>query len=78
MKYKNLQNIYIKNLFQNEVRKQDHLTGFIALASHNRKGCELTWKYMQDNWDKIEDIYGECDSHLIHFVEVQKKKKKSF
>jgi len=29
---------------------------------------------MQDNWDKIEDIYGECDTHLIHFVEVWKKK----
>jgi len=27
---------------------------------------------MRENWDKIEDIYGECDTHLIHFVTVEK------
>jgi hypothetical protein len=32
----------------------------------------MAWKYMQENWDKIEDIYGEHDMHLIHFVEVGK------
>ncbi len=34
----------------------------------------MTWKYMQENWDKIEDIYGESDNHLIALVEVQKTK----
>ncbi|CAF3572265.1 unnamed protein product [Rotaria sp. Silwood1] len=58
---------YIWN--ENEVRKQDHLKAFVALATHNRNGCEIAWKYMQENWNKIEDIYGEHDTHLIHFVE---------
>ncbi|CAF0921394.1 unnamed protein product [Adineta ricciae] len=52
-----------------EVRKQDHLTGFASLASHNRRGCELCWKYMQDNWQHIETIYGAHDTHLLHFIE---------
>jgi len=46
------------------------LTGFASLASHNRRGCELAWEYMKKNWKKIESIYGEHDSHLIHFIEV--------
>ena len=74
MKYKRfLFELFIKIFIQNEVRKQDHSTAFISLATHNRKGCELAWKYMQENWNKIEDIYGEHDVHLIHFVEVQNK-----
>ena len=27
---------------------------------------------MQKNWKKIEMIYGVHDSHLIHFIEVNK------
>jgi len=27
---------------------------------------------MQKNWNKIESIYGTHDSHLIHFIEVNK------
>jgi hypothetical protein len=57
--------ILIENFFQNEVRQEYRLTGFVALATHDRKGCQLAWKYMQDNWDKIEDV-----SYLIHFIEV--------
>jgi hypothetical protein len=30
----------------------------------------MVWKYLQDNWDKIEEIFGEDDMHLIRFVEV--------
>ncbi|UJR36799.1 hypothetical protein I4U23_029513 [Adineta vaga] len=52
-----------------EVRKQDHLTGFASLAAHNRRGCELCWTYMQKNWKQIEMIYGEHDTHLLHFIE---------
>jgi len=52
-----------------EVRKQDHLTGFASIANHNRQGRELCWTYLQENWDKIEHIYGEHDTHLIHFIE---------
>ncbi|CAF1131754.1 unnamed protein product [Adineta steineri] len=51
------------------VRKQDHLTGFASLAQHNRQGCEMCWTYMQNNWNKIESIYGRHDSHLVHFIE---------
>ncbi|CAF1004993.1 unnamed protein product [Adineta steineri] len=58
---------YIWN--EDEVRKQDHITAFKSLAAHNPKGCEIVWNYMQQNWDKIEEIYGENDSHLIHAVE---------
>ncbi|CAF1256201.1 unnamed protein product [Adineta ricciae] len=54
---------------ENEVRKQDHVSACVALAGHNRHGCEIAWKYIQENWDKIEDIYGETDNHLIHVVE---------
>jgi hypothetical protein len=46
------------------------------LAEHNRKGCEISWKYMQENWDQIEELYGEHDSHLIQFVQVPKKQKR--
>jgi hypothetical protein len=56
------------------VRRQDHLTGFAALAGHSRRGCEICWIYMQKHWKKIETIYGEHDSHLIHFIEVNSKK----
>ncbi|CAF4116475.1 unnamed protein product [Rotaria socialis] len=58
---------YIWN--ENEVRKQDHKTAFVALATHNCKGCEIAWKYLQDNWNKIEETYGEHDAHLIKFIE---------
>ncbi|CAF5170325.1 unnamed protein product, partial [Rotaria magnacalcarata] len=54
---------YIWN--ENEVRKQDHETAFVTLAAHNCKGCEIAWKYLQDNWNKIEETYGEHDAHLI-------------
>ncbi len=67
--------IQIKNkifLFKTVVRKQDHLTGFASLAAHSRRGCEMCWTYMQKNWNKIEKIYGQHDSHLIHFIEVNK------
>ncbi len=52
------------------VRKQDYLAGFVALAANNRRGSEMCWTYMQDNWDKIERIYGKHDTHLIYFIEV--------
>ncbi len=55
------------------VRRQDHLTGFAALAGHNRRGSEICWIYMQKNWKKIEAIYGGHDAHLIHFIEVNPK-----
>ncbi|CAF2767718.1 unnamed protein product [Rotaria sp. Silwood2] len=51
------------------VRKQDHLSAFSSLASHNRRGCEICWTYLQENWNKIEKSYGQHDSHLIHFIE---------
>ncbi len=56
------------------VRKQDYLTGFVALAAHNRRGSKMCWTYMRDNWDKIESIYGKHDTHLIHFIEVNLNK----
>lgn len=59
---------------KSQVRKQDHLTAFSALASHNRRGSEICWKYMQENWNKIQHIYGPHDTHLIHFIEVRDKK----
>jgi hypothetical protein len=58
-------------LIQTYVRKQDHLIAFSSLAAHNRCGSELCWRYMQEHWQDIEDLYGEHDSHLIHFVEVR-------
>ncbi|CAF1231329.1 unnamed protein product [Rotaria magnacalcarata] len=58
---------YIWN--ENEVRKQDHEAAFVTLAAHNCKGCEIAWKYLQDNWNKIEETYGEHDAHLIKFIE---------
>ncbi|CAF3381776.1 unnamed protein product [Rotaria sp. Silwood1] len=51
------------------VRKQDHLSAFSSLASHNRRGCEICWTYLKQNWKKIEQSYGQHDSHLIHFIE---------
>jgi len=54
---------------QDKVRKQDHLIAFTSLASHNRYGAEICWEYLKTNWDKIEDIYGEHDTNLIHFIE---------
>ncbi|UJR09355.1 hypothetical protein I4U23_013599 [Adineta vaga] len=54
---------------ENEVRKQDHVAACAELAEHNRHGCEIAWKYIQENWDKIEEIYGETDNHLIHLIE---------
>jgi hypothetical protein len=33
----------------------------------------MCWTYMQKNWKKIESIYGQHDSHLIHFIEVKTK-----
>ncbi|CAF5147907.1 unnamed protein product, partial [Rotaria magnacalcarata] len=51
------------------VRKQDHLNAFSALAAHNRRGSEICWKYMRENWEKIVQLYGEHDSHLIHYIE---------
>ncbi|CAF1087773.1 unnamed protein product [Rotaria magnacalcarata] len=52
-----------------QVRKQDHLNAFSALAAHNRRGSEICWKYMRENWEKIVQLYGEHDSHLIHYIE---------
>jgi hypothetical protein len=60
-------------LFKTVVRKQDHLTGFAALAANNRRGSEMCWVYLQKNWKKIENIYGGHDSHLIYFIEVINK-----
>ncbi|CAF3083526.1 unnamed protein product [Rotaria socialis] len=51
------------------VRKQDHLSAFSSLAAHNRRGSEICWMYMQENWKKIVQLYGEHDSHLIHYIE---------
>ncbi|CAF0767562.1 unnamed protein product [Rotaria sordida] len=65
-----LQNQALKFIWNTTVvRKQDHLTAFSSLASHNRRGCEICWTYMQENWNKIERTYGQHDSHLIHFIE---------
>ncbi|CAF1533996.1 unnamed protein product, partial [Rotaria sordida] len=50
-------------------KKQHRLIAFISLAAHNRKGCEIAWKYMQDNWNKTEKIYDEHSRDLIHLVE---------
>ena len=59
------------DFLQDEVRVQDHLIAFTSLAGHNRQGSEICWKYLQENWPAIEEMYGEHDPHLIHFVEVR-------
>jgi hypothetical protein len=36
--------IFIENFFQNEVQQEHRLTGFVALATRDRKGCQLALK----------------------------------
>ena len=52
--------------FENKITSLDSWHWYHTIE----KAVILAWKYMQENWDRIEDIYGEHDAHLIGFVEV--------
>ncbi|UJR20817.1 hypothetical protein I4U23_023929 [Adineta vaga] len=50
------------------VRMQDSYMG-LAGCSSSRVGREIVWKYLQNNWKKLAERYGEKSGLLISFVE---------
>ncbi len=48
---------------------QDSVVGIVGCAS-NTIGREIVWKYLQTNWKKLVERFGEKSSYLISFVEV--------
>jgi len=58
-------------VFETEhVRMQDSTAGLSGCTS-SRIGRELSWKYLQNNWSKLLQRFGDKSSYLIYFVEVK-------
>jgi hypothetical protein len=49
---------------------QDSIAGISGCTS-SRVGRDLVWKFLQKNWTKLVERYGEKSSFLIYFVEVK-------
>lgn len=57
-------------VFETEhVRMQDSTAGLSGCTS-SRIGRELSWKYLQNNWSKLLQRFGDKSSYLIYFVEI--------
>jgi hypothetical protein len=60
---------------------QDSASGIVGCTS-SRIGRDLVWKFLQTNWTKLVQRFGEKSSFLISFVDVKLKqffhKKKFF
>ncbi|CAF1250693.1 unnamed protein product [Adineta steineri] len=50
------------------VRMQDAYIGFAGCAS-SRIGRDIVWKFLQKNWTKLVERFGESSVFLIYFVE---------
>jgi len=50
------------------VRMQDTAAGLVGCTS-SREGRDLVWKFLQENWKKLVERFGEKSSFLIAFVE---------
>lgn len=48
---------------------QDSISGLAGCTS-SRIGRDLVWQYLQENWKKIVENFGEKSNFLIYFVEV--------
>lgn len=49
---------------------QDSISG-VAGCTSSRIGRDLVWKFLQNNWKKLIERFGEKSSFLIAFVEVK-------
>ena len=48
---------------------QDSVSGLAGCTS-SRVGRDIVWKFLQKNWSKLAERFGEKSSFLISFVEV--------
>ena len=48
---------------------QDSVSGLAGCTS-SRVGRDIVWKFLQKNWTKLAERFGEKSSFLISFVEV--------
>lgn len=48
---------------------QDSASGIVGCASSSI-GRNIVWKFLQNNWTKLVERFGEKSSFLISFVEV--------
>ncbi|CAF3332001.1 unnamed protein product [Rotaria socialis] len=56
-------------IFESEdVRMQDTASGLVGCTSSSM-GRDLVWKFLQNNWVKLVDRFGDKSSFLIAFVE---------
>ncbi|CAF4536140.1 unnamed protein product [Rotaria sp. Silwood1] len=63
----------IENILQfifesDEVRMQDSASGLVGCTS-SRIGRDIVWKFLQKNWMKLVERFGEKSCFLISFVE---------
>ena len=49
---------------------QDSISGIFGCTA-SRLGRDLVWKFLQKNWTKLVERYGEKSNFLIAFVEVK-------
>jgi hypothetical protein len=49
---------------------QDSASGIVGCTT-TRIGRDIVWKFLQKNWTKLVERFGEKSSYLISFVEVK-------
>ena len=52
---------------------QDSASGIVGCTG-SRIGRDIVWKFLQKNWTKLVERFGEKSSFLISFVDVNYKR----
>ena len=64
-----LQETLDRSLVEDHVRSQDTIRVLVSVAS-NRRGRDLAWEFMKDNWAELDRRYGEGGFAIMRLVSI--------
>ena len=64
-----LQETLDRSLVEDHVRSQDTIRVLVSVAS-NRRGRDLAWEFMKDNWAELDRRYGEGGFAIMRLASI--------